>query len=113
MIVRGCLALATAVIAFASPTGTRAADPFADNNGRVPSSTQYDGPLFKLRHDYSQSVPPAPTSYPWQQAIVSSAIAPSNAAAYVNALKQYVEPDMRTLLTNYSSWNSSSATWYN
>lgn len=106
------MTLATIVIALSSPTTVRAADPFADNNGSVPSSAQYNGTIFKLRHDYPQSISPVATAFPWQQAIGNADISPSNAAAYVNSLKQYVTSDMKMLLTDYSSWNSSKATWY-
>ncbi len=40
-------------------------------------------------------------------------IGASNALAYVQALKQYISPNMKTLLFDYPNWDASKAGWYN
>lgn len=86
--------------------------PFADNNGQIPPQSAYDGPLFKLSHQYPSTLPPAPANLPWRQAIHDGRIEVSNAAAYVAALKAYVGPDMRVLLADYANWNGDQRGWY-
>lgn len=74
-----------------------AATPFADNNGLIPP--QYNRPLFKLSHDYPALVAPLPAELPWRKAIGNGEITVANAGAYAAALKDYVAPDMRLMLT--------------
>jgi hypothetical protein len=84
---------------------------FADNNGQIPPN--YHGPLFKLSHDYPNSVAPLPPELPWRKAIGGGPITVENASAYVNALKDYVASDMRLMLTDSPKWNAAALKWYN
>ncbi|GMU05727.1 hypothetical protein [Corallococcus caeni] len=89
------------------------ANPFADNNGNIPPSSQYQGPLFSLSHDYPQSPVAPPANPPWIAALKGQPISKANALAYVNALKAYIAPSMQTLLYNYPQWDAAKAGWYN
>jgi len=86
-------------------------NPYADNNGQVPSSSQYQGPLFKLSHNYPSQAPvPA---MPWRTAINNGVINTQNAGAYAQALKAAVSKDMRVLIEDYAHWNAQQRGWYN
>ena len=102
-ILPGCLLIAFQ--AFAATT------PFADNNGQIPPSSQYQGPLFKLSHQYPAQAPvPA---MPWRAAINNGVITTQNAAAYTQALKEAVSKDMRVLIEDYANWDAAKRGWYN
>lgn len=88
------------------------ATPFADNNGATPDPGAYDGPLFKLSHDWPSSGEPL-TDTPWQAAISNGLITVENAPAYADALKQAVTDNSRALLQNYDTWDAAAAGWYN
>ena len=89
------------------------ANPFADNNGQIPAQSQYSGPLFNLSHDYPTSPVAPPANPPWIAALKGRPIGKDNAIAYVNALKDYIAADMKTLLYNYPQWDAAKAGWYN
>jgi hypothetical protein len=88
-------------------------NPFADNNGQIPPQSQYSGPLFQLSHNYPTTQKAPPANPPWIQALGGKPIGKDNAIAYVNALKDYIADDMKTLLYNYPAWNAEAAGWYN
>ncbi|WP_266157042.1 hypothetical protein [Dyella silvatica] len=103
---------------FQSPTHQdykvlRAATPFQDNNGSVPSSGVYSGPLFKLNHAWPTQAPSALTNAPWQAAIKNGNITPNNALDYANALKAAVAKNARELIMHYETWDAAKAGWYN
>ncbi|KQQ91727.1 hypothetical protein [Massilia sp. Leaf139] len=100
------LAVPAAVVA-----ATSAPDPYLDHNGSLPARADYAGPLFKLSHDYPAGVP-APLM-PWRTAIGNQPISTATAAAYTQALKDYVARDMVALLANDGEWNAGRAGWYN
>ncbi len=86
-------------------------NPFANSNVAVPPG--YKGPLFQLSHAYpAQPLPPL-ANPPWRAAIGNGPITPSNAAAYVAALKDYVAPAMRKMLLDNKRWNAPAEGWYN
>lgn len=78
-----------------------------------PPKSAYDGPLFTLSYDYPTQPVPPPDPPPWREAIGNGTINVDNAGAYTQALKDYVAPDMETLLFDYSSWDPQAARWYN
>jgi hypothetical protein len=80
--------------------------PFADNNGLIPPKSQYDGPMFKLSHNWPATPPDPIKDPPWVQAIGGGPITPENAAAYVAALKAYVAPNARKLVWDYANWDA-------
>ena len=96
---------------FALNTFAATANPFADNNGQIPPPYEYNGPLFKLSHDYPAQAP-AP-QMPWRAAINNGVITTQNAAAYAQALKDAVGKDMRILVEDYANWNAAQRDWYN
>ena len=88
-------------------------NPFANNDGQVPSKSTYSGPLFQLSHDYPTTLKPPPANPPWIAALKGQPIGKGNAVAYVNALKAYVTPAMKQLIFDYANWNAAKAGWYN
>lgn len=86
-------------------------DPFINSALPAPDKSVYSGPLFQLRHDYPKMLPPA-KNYPWKNVTHNGPITQANAMAYVQALKDYVAKDMRTLLFNYPAWNPTTAKWW-
>lgn len=89
-------------------------NPFADNNGRIPPTNQYNGPLFKLSHGYPAGIIPLRAPPPWRRAIGNGKITTQNAAAYTAALKAYVAADMRALLLGRNGqWDPGAHGWYN
>jgi hypothetical protein len=106
---RACLCLGGAF--FALTTFAATVTPFADNNGKIPPSTDYAGPLFKGSYKYPATAPvPA---MPWRAAINNGLITTQNAAVYTQALKDSVARDMRVLLFDYANWNAAQRGWYN
>ena len=95
----------------AVPTATATANPFALPS--PPPSSVYSGPLFQLSHTYPPTPVLPPDPPPWRQAIGLGQINTQNAPAYVQALKDYIASDMRTLLFDYSHWDAAAAGWYN
>lgn len=96
--------------------GSRSAtelEPFASNNGEVPSREEYDGPLFRLSFDYPRAAPPRLEDPPWRAAIDGEEITVENAHAYVLALKEHIAADMRTLILDYPRWDADERGWYN
>jgi hypothetical protein len=90
-------------------TGTMA--PYANNNG-IPLPSGYMGPRYVLNHAYPQTAVPPPANPPWRQALGGKPIGPGNSVAYVNAVKNYIAPDMKTLVNDYEKWNPAAAHWY-
>ncbi len=76
-----------------------------------PPPPNYNGPLFSLNHDYPTQAAP-PKTPPWQAAINFGKINVDNAAAYTQALKDYIAEDMQTLIYDYANWPSENG-WYN
>ena len=67
---RVCIFVGGSVLAIGAFAAT--VNPFADNNGQVPSPSEYSGPLFKLNHKYPSQAPvPA---MPWRAAINNGVI---------------------------------------
>ncbi|WP_186647141.1 hypothetical protein [Fluviispira vulneris] len=86
--------------------------PFESNNGYEPSKQEYDGPKFKLSHNYPNSYKPA-ENMPWRSSIKNEHITINNAGIYTEALKEAVSKDMRVLIQNYAEWNAEERGWYN
>jgi hypothetical protein len=95
--------MATGVPSAPTPTA------FADSNGLLPAG--YKGPVFKLSHEYPPTAVP-PKSFPWRTAIGNGPITVTNAGVYVEALKNYVAPSMRLMLTDSPQWNAARLGWY-
>jgi hypothetical protein len=90
-----------------------AATPYQENNGQVPSSGEYSGPLFKLSHDWPGDPLPPMQHAPWQDAIGNKPITVDNASAYADALKAAVADNARQLIMHYDQWDAAKAGWYN
>jgi len=89
-------------------------NPFAVNNGNIPSQSEYNEPLYRLNYDYPTSVQSlTDTSAPWTKVLKGKALTKQNAHAYIKALKKHVGKDMRTLITNQKQWNQQdNPSWY-
>ncbi len=83
------------------------------NHRLRPPPAQYQGPLFRLSHDWPAQPLPGLKNPPWLQAIGGGAITTQNAAVYVAALKQYIGANARQLLLDYKNWDAEKAHWYN
>jgi hypothetical protein len=92
---------------------TAMVSPFADNNGQLPTKSQYSGPLFKLNAAWPQKPLPPMKNPPWQAAIHGQQINTTNASAYADALRTYVSQNARQLIMNYDQWDAGEARWYN
>ena len=80
---------------------------------QTPLAGQYQGPFFKLNHDWPVADPAPIVDPPWQKAIGGGPISAQNAPAYVAALKKYVSANARQLLLDYAHWDAAKAHWYN
>jgi len=96
----------------AAPEKTKL-DPWANTTNATPPPSVYSGPLFELSHSYPAMSPALPVDPPWIQALGKKPIGPANAIDYVNALKKYVEADMKELIFKYATWNAAKAGWFN
>lgn len=92
---------------------TNAAKPFQDNNGDVPSKSQYPGKLFELSHAWPKKPLPPLANPPWRAAIGNGTINVGNAPAYANALKQAVAANASRLIMDQARWNAAASGWYN
>ncbi|KAB8033472.1 hypothetical protein [Fluviispira multicolorata] len=86
---------------------------FLNNNGKLPTAEQYQGPLFNLNHDYPSTPIQSKKNMPWHLSIKNKLINKTNASIYVEALKNYIAKDMKNLLFNYKKWSSHKQNWYN
>src|SRR5262245_4690298 len=82
-------------------------DPFLNNNGLIPPSSQYNGPMFKLSYAWPSKQLPPIQNPPWWKATGGGPVTTQNAGAYVAALKEYVAPQARQLILNYQNWDAS------
>lgn len=87
-------------------------DPFAVNNGEIPSEKEYSGPLFKFKYDYpSEYIEPKDKT--WLKVLKGEPLSKENAYEYIMALKNYIKDPMKTFLTEPEKWNKSSQEgWY-
>ncbi|MDD2801259.1 MAG: hypothetical protein PHE96_07365 [Methylococcales bacterium] len=85
-------------------------DPYAINDGQIPSKAEYNGPLWRVNHDYSQTT--AQSERPWTKVLNGKPLNKDNAQAYIEALKQAVAKDMRVMVTKPKEWNSTDHNWY-
>lgn len=85
-------------------------DPYAVNNGQIPSRAEYDGPLWRFNHDYPKTQPKA--DQPWQKVLHGKPLTKDNAHAYIEALKEAVAKDMRVMVTRPKAWNATEHNWY-
>ena len=56
-------------------------DPFANTTNPTPPPSVYNGPLFKLSHNYSGVPPAPPVNPPWIQALGGKPIGAGNVVA--------------------------------
>ncbi|MDP3904053.1 MAG: hypothetical protein Q8Q40_08755, partial [Methylococcaceae bacterium] len=85
-------------------------DPYAINDGKIPPKTEYNGPLWRFKHDYSQTT--AQSERPWTKVLNGKPLNKDNAQAYIEALKQVVAKDMRIMVTKPKEWNATDHNWY-
>ena len=113
------LLLALAATA-ADPAIALAVDPMAANNGLYPDlpvvqlmtasdqpTTHWDGTLRLSNYDY-----PKTATSGWLKVKPKGALTLQNAAAYVNAMKQYVAPSLKTMINDPNLWSHERKDWY-
>ena len=83
-----------------------AVDPFAVNNGVIPSSAEYNATLFKFNYNYPK-IYIKPQNTPWSKVLQGKSLTKENAHAYVMALKEHVRKTMESFLTDPKKWNNS------
>ncbi|WP_404319510.1 hypothetical protein [Malaciobacter canalis] len=87
-------------------------DPFAVNNGNIPTKSEYSKELFKFNYNYPSEYK-KPLNRPWFKVTNNKPLTKKNAYDYIMALKQYVAPSMKTFIINQNKWNKSSQKgWY-
>lgn len=87
-------------------------NPFAVNNGNVPTKSEYSKELFKFNYNYPSEYK-EPLNRPWFKVTNNKPLTKKNAYDYIMALKQYVTPSMKTFVINQNQWNKSSQKgWY-
>lgn len=87
-------------------------DPFAVNNGVIPSKKVYDGTFFKFDYDYPKKYI-KPAKMPWVEVLKGKPLTKQNAHEYILALKKHVSKSMRVFITDPQEWNRSAQTgWY-
>jgi len=59
-------------------------DPFAVNNGVIPSASEYKGPLFKFSYNYP-TMYAQPKETPWGKVLKGKPLTKANAHAYGRA----------------------------
>lgn len=87
-------------------------NPFLSHRDAVPSSSQYNGPLFTLSHNYPDAALPPFVNPPWQQALNGQPLSTANALKYVEAIKGFVAPTITQFLYNRNNFNADSAGWF-
>lgn len=86
-------------------------NPFAINNGEIPTKIEYSGTLWKFNYNY-------PLVYkeplmPWRDIIKGKSLTKDNAYAYIMSLKKHIAPSIKNFLLNPEKWNKSSQRgWY-
>jgi len=87
-------------------------DPFAVNNGEVPSKKEYPGALFKFNFNYPVSYE-EPSNTPWSKVTNGKRLTKEKAYDYIMALKKYIEPSVKTFVLDQEKWNKSlQKDWY-
>ena len=86
-------------------------NPWASSSWQPPPG--YRGPVFRLSYDYPAKLPPGDANPPWIRALGGKPISAGNAIAYVQAVKDYIANDMRTLMLDHPNWNAQQRKWFN
>src|SRR3954453_7935389 len=102
-----CSALSCAAMQVAHAQGP---DPFAGNNTVYPPAAEWEGKQFRTsNYDY----PIRPIVSGWLRARPAiPALTKSNAPAYIDAVKKFIEKDMSGLLNDPMHWTPNKAGWY-
>ena len=87
-------------------------DPFAVNDGQIPSKKEYDGTFFKFNYNYPSEYK-VPKNKPWLEALNGEKLDKYNAYKYIEALKKYIEDPMKVFLMEPQKWNETDQKgWY-
>lgn len=87
-------------------------DPFAVNDGFIPSASEYSGTLYTLHTHYPKTYEKT-IPMPWRDVLKGKPLTKENAHEYVLALKKYVKKSAKDFLDNPEQWNQSSQKgWY-
>jgi hypothetical protein len=87
--------------------------PFAKNNSVYPPKDIYKGTFFEGNYDYPTEVPTR--TYPWEGVLQGKPITKENAAAYIEAVRDFIAPDMQVFVDSTAYWQESPnrKRWYN
>lgn len=87
-------------------------DPFAVNNGVIPTKAEYADTLFRFNYDYPEKYAKK-QDMPWHKVLDGKPLTKKNAHAYVLALKNHVKSSMESFLVDPKKWNNSAQKgWY-
>lgn len=87
-------------------------DPYAVNNGAIPSPSEYNDTLFTFHYQYPTTYK-KPDEMPWKEVLHGKPLTTENALAYVLALKKHVKKTLKSFLDDPKKWNKSSQKgWY-
>lgn len=106
-----CITFGAASVADEASLENSKVNPFASNNGMFPTPDEYfDGYFNASNLDYPKELPASM----WDpNNDLKAPLTQETAEAYMLALKDAIEPDMRTLVENHEAWNAKAAGWYN
>ncbi|WP_460552994.1 hypothetical protein [Ferruginibacter profundus] len=90
----------------ATPNGA-----FQNYRDSAPSQQQYSGPLFVLSHDYP-TTPKTVVNPGWQQALKGQPISEANVFTYMDALKNYVAPNVLPFFNDNKNWTAAKYGWF-
>jgi hypothetical protein len=84
-----------------------AADPFAANNGLYPTTAQWSRSYRISNYDY-----PKEAQSEWLKHAPREKLTTANAAAYVDALKAFVEPSLEAMIDSPDTWDPVATGWF-
>lgn len=107
--VRCALILSTSICLLNVGTLSAWSDPYSSNNGMYPAADEYSGRFTVSNLDYPTDTP---ATY-WQPGGgLGGPLTVANAHQYMDALKDYLEPTLRTLIEDHDRWDPVKAGWY-
>jgi len=103
---------ALVVTSLLSHAESNSVNPFAINNGNLPSQKEYGGPLFQFNYDYPTTYK-RPINMPWHKVLNGKPLNKDKAHDYIMALKEHVSKSVRPFILAPKKWNATSQKgWY-
>jgi hypothetical protein len=79
-------------------------NPYAVNNGAIPSKKEYSGSFFKFKYDYPKKSPQT-KEMPWTKVLNGKPLTKENTYQYIMELKKYVTNPMKIFVLKPQEWN--------